>query len=353
MAGFVAWRFKGLVMKKAVEDRLRDTELLHAREYHFERLTALFAGEKLDAPFILWGIPGQSQADPYTEPERWLEEALTDLAVQSERMLDRRVFRPLVLECGFYGVRFPDRIFGAPVRLCSEGWWGDGLDIEPAELLPPDWEHSETWHQARNMAEAFMEYQLTVPLFGLPTIASALNVAVNLFGRRFLEGLLIDPDGTVHALRVINDTLCALHRWYQRFLPETLLQPVIAFQRTVPRGYGQLCGCSCHLLSMEQYRDFVAPFDDALLRAYPHGGMIHLCGAHTQHIPTWREMTALRAVQLNDRAADDFEYYFNGLREDQVIYLNPTKTMPACRALEISSGRRLVLVEDRPGISIK
>ena len=30
-----------------------------------------------------------------------------------------------------------------------------------------------------------------------------------------------------------------------------------------------------------------------MLSLYPHGGLLHLCGAHTQHIPVWREMAAL------------------------------------------------------------
>jgi hypothetical protein len=32
---------------------------------------------------------------------------------------------------------------------------------------------------------------------------------------------------------------------------------------------------------------------------------------------------ALRMVQVNDRAAEDFEGWFNGLREDQIIYSSP------------------------------
>lgn len=86
-----------------------------------------------------------------------------------------------------------------------------------------------------------------------------------------------------------------------------------------------------------------APLDDELLSLWPRGGMIHLCGAHTQHIPAWREMKSLRAVQLNDRAAEDYEVYFRQLRDDQIIYLHPTLTMSVERAMAISGGERLVL----------
>ena len=94
------------------------------------------------------------------------------------------------------------------------------------------------------------------------------------------------------------------------------------------------------------YREFVAPLDDELLSVYPNGGMIHLCGVHTQHIPIWREMRSVRAIQVNDRASEDLEIYFNELRDDQVIYLNPTSTMTAERAMEITGGQRIVFVAD-------
>ncbi len=54
-------------------------------------------------------------------------------------------------------------------------------------------------------------------------------------------------------------------------------------------------------------------------------------------------MAALKSVQLNDRAADDFELYWRGLRDDQLIYVGPTAAMPLERILAISGGRRLVL----------
>ena len=54
-------------------------------------------------------------------------------------------------------------------------------------------------------------------------------------------------------------------------------------------------------------------------------------------------MPSLRGVEITDAAADDFEHYFRGLREDQVIYISPTKNMPPERILAISGGRRIVL----------
>jgi hypothetical protein len=88
--------------------------------------------------------------------------------------------------------------------------------------------------------------------------------------------------------------------------------------------------------------------DSELLSVYKNGGLIHLCGIHTQHIPVWRDMKPLRAVQINDRAAEDLQAYFHGLRQDQIIYLNPTSTMTIEYAMGMTGGRRLVIVENVP-----
>ena len=124
------------------------------------------------------------------------------------------------------------------------------------------------------------------------------------------------------------------------------LQPVISWNRTQPPGYGQLCGCTTQLVSGELYREMVAPLDNALLSVYPKGGMIHICGAHAQHIDAFRDMPALKVVQFNDRAAADLEAFFRGLRNDQVLYLNPCKEMSVAEAVQITHGKRLVVAAD-------
>lgn len=324
---------------------LNDPSLLAAREAHFARLAAVYAGTA-EAPVYLQGTEARCDVDPYTEPERWVRESLAWLATQADRVRDAQVFRPLCLEFGPYGVHFVDRILGARVYQQKGQWWADYVVTPIGDLAPPDLERDETWALARQVAAAFVSERVSVPLFGLPTIASALNVAVNLYGPAFLEAMALRPEAAEHDLRVINALLITLHRWYQEHIPRAQLQPVVAAYRCQPPGYGQLCGCTTHLISAEPYRDMVAPLDAALLGAYPRGGMIHLCGEHRQHLATWRNMPALRAVQLNDRAAEDLEACVRGLREDQVIYLNPTETMTAARALEITGGRRLVLVAE-------
>jgi hypothetical protein len=61
-------------------------ELLQARDAHFSRLTALFGGQPLDSPFYLQGFGAKANADPYAEPERWVEEGLQSLAERADAL---------------------------------------------------------------------------------------------------------------------------------------------------------------------------------------------------------------------------------------------------------------------------
>ena len=332
-------------------------DLLEARENFFARLDQVFTGVVSEQPLLLCGINGASSIDPYTDPEGWVYAALDNLSATAGQMLQRctsgdlTAFRPLVLEFGPYGVHFIDRIYGARVTLYEDQWWSEYLQTPVGELTRPDLDRDPTWELARRAAAAFVESGVTVPLFGLPTLSSALNVLLNLYGESALLTMHTDPDAVRHDLFVINDLLCELHAWYRDHIPAPQLQPVVAAQRCQPRRHSQLCGCSTHLISAAMYRDFIADLDDALLSVYGSGGMIHLCGAHKQHIPTWREMASVRAVQVNDRAAEDLPLYFPELRQDQIIYLNPTDTMTVSWALEITGGERLIIVADPNSLS--
>jgi hypothetical protein len=271
---------------------------------------------------------------------------MDELALRADAMRDRRVFRPLAVEMSLYGVHFADSIFGAEVFDLQGSWQARTLASPVGDLRRPILDDNALWTTARQVAAVLSAAGAAAPFFGLPTIASALNVGINLYGDELLVEMIANPCAVARDLSLINDVLCELHRWYQANLPPAQAQPVVAAYRTQPSGFGQICGCSTHLLSRELYRDLVAPLDEALLAAYPNGGMIHLCGAHSQHIPTWRSMASLRAVQLNDRAAADLALYFEGLREDQILYVNDCDEMPVARIMDITAGRRVVIVAD-------
>lgn len=334
-------------MHADTRNALRDPRLLGVREAWFERLEGLYAGETQDRAFVLHGIQLYTEDDgPDWEP--WLDGSLDALAGEAGKSLDRAVYRPLCINYNPHGVHFVDHLFGARVYPLDGSWQAQPLDAPVGTLGRPDLDRLPAWRAMQDFCRAFLARDVPAVLFGLPTIASALNVAVNLYGQEILLAMLTGPGAAQRDLQTINDLLLDLHRWYLSTIPRRQHQCIIPGGRCQPPGYGQLCGCTTHLISADAYRSFVAPLDDALLSLYPHGGMIHLCGRHTQHIPVWNEMASLRALQLNDRAAVDLPIYFRQGKGDLVFYVNPCEDMPVERILAITGGQRVVIVADLP-----
>lgn len=329
---------------------MNDRSLINVRDQWFKRLTSLYDGADAGYPgrsvFNVRGIVefGVLPGLAYEDPDKWVVEALERLAGQAFSAGNSDVFTPVCIEYGLYGVHFIDKILGAEVFFQDNQWYNRYLNTPIGSLEYPDLDNNETWQKAQRAALRFVEEDAKLPLFGLPTIASALNIAVNLYGQEILAALLIDTDNALRDLRTINRLLCDMHRWYCSVIPREQLQPVISWLRTQPWGYGQLCGCTNQLVSGSMYSEYIAPLDEELLSVYHNGGMIHLCGSHTQHIECFRNMKPLRAVQLNDRAAHDLEAYYHGLREDQIIYLEPCEGMTAEMAVNITGGHRLVIM---------
>ncbi len=330
---------------------LNDERYLREQNLWFQKLREIFEGDET-RPLVLNGISswntvyGPDGAPSYDNVEDLAEKDLLALAARMPGALRRDQFRPACVEQGFYGVHFVDRIFGAEVFFRSGQWYNRTLENEVGDLKEPDLERNETWRLAREYAEAFFEKDAVVPLFGLPTVASVLNIAINLYGERILVAMLEDEDAARHDLSLINGVLIRIHRWYLDSFPIERIQPVISWGRTQPPGYGQLCGCSTQLVSPALYEKFIMPLDDALLGVYPSGGMIHLCGSHTHLLPLFAGMPHLRSVQLNDRAAGDLELYVRTLRKDQVIYFCPCREMPLETGVEIAKNRKLVVNAD-------
>jgi hypothetical protein len=317
------------------------------RRRHFQRLERVF-NDKSGRAFLLMGRSCNGRADIFSEPETWVAEALEDAAINAEALRDPVVFRPVSVNPWIYGVHFVDKLLGATVfDLDGTGnWQAAPLQSKVGTLAEPDIEAAPAWILARRIASAFRDARVTVPLFAPPVLSSPFNIAMNLYGQEFLIALLEDPVGARRDLRVITELILTLHRWFIAAIPFEQLQMIETHGRIQPPGHGQICGCSCQLLPPDLYRDFIAPCDDAILSLYPEGGMIHLCGAHTQHLPVWRAMRSLRAVQLNDRAAFDLPVYFAQLRRNQVCYVNPSQEMPPKRIMDITGGRRVVIVSD-------
>jgi hypothetical protein len=316
----------------------------------FNRLQELFDGKNSGSIMAIKGICGCPDDGMllYENPEGWIVESLENLADNIDSCDNDDQFIPPCIEPGVYGVHFIDSIFGAHVYFDNtvKQWYNEPLGADIGCLEPPDIDKCEAWSIAKRTVNEFIRQDVKLPLFGLPTIASSLVVAINLYGEDVLAGLMLEPNKILHDFSVINTLLIEIHQWYQSVLPMRQLQPVIAQDRTQPPGHGQLCGCSTQLISADLYEAQIAAFDNALLGAYPNGGMMHLCGSHAHLIPVFRLMRNLKSIQINDRAAHDLELYFNGLRDDQIIYLNPCEGMPVDNALKITGGERFVLIDN-------
>jgi hypothetical protein len=339
-----------------VRAELERPDVGRACERHKRRLRNLFDGKGNETVFALAGISRMTtRAD--VDPVEWLERALAELAEVARKAADPVVFRPLLVHYNPHRVHFIDEIFGAEVFDLSEGadpepnWQTRTLKTPVGSLAKPDLDSSRYFSRVKAFARAFAARDLTNVTLCLPTIASVLNVAVNLYGQEILSALLLEPEAARHDLDVIDETIREIHAWFRENLPAGSTQCTSAQGRFQPPGHGQLCGCTCQLVSAATYAGSIGPCDARLLAAYPGGGLIHLCGSHAQHIPYWRRMSSLRAVQLNDRASEDLELYFGGLSEDQILYVHPCAGMPVDSILRITGGRRLVLVTrelDRP-----
>ena len=345
-------------MKDGTMALMKDAQLAENRRVWLEKLRTLFDGP-YTGPIVLNGCVGRHAGslacgdlrDIYCDdPQRALEIGLEDLAGQIEQARAKTgdMFLPFCMEADWYGVHLVDKIFGAHVFYDEEAkqWYNRYLDTPVGKLKAPDMERSTPWRQVRSYAEAFLALDTEVPLLGTAVLSSPLNIAVNLYGADFLVAMLEEPEAARRDLAVIYDVIAHMHRWYLGHVPMERLQPTVAPWRTQPVGFGQICGCSTHLLSPGLYEEFVMPLDDAILGLWPHGGMIHLCGNHRHLIPLFAKMPHLRAVQLNDLAADHLEYYAKGLREDQVIYFSPTAKMPLEKSVQAAHGHRMVYVGD-------
>lgn len=326
-------------------------ELADIWAHHRRRFAALYAGEPVEGLIAIdgrmcggsHGLWGTNEPDMLEEPRDWLADVFADMAANAEAAADPYTYRPLVLEMDAFGTHFVDALFGASVYFHEGEAWSEPLDRGVDELEMPDLSRSPVLAAALDLAAMAVETAPRQIIISNPVLSAPVNIGINLFGQRLLEALVLDPQGAKRALGIITDVIRHCMEAFARLIPVECRGNSVACNRYAPPGYGFIDGCADQLVSARHYAEFFAPLDARLLGVYPGGGMIHLCGACAQHIPTWREMPQVSSLQLNDRATEDLELYAQGRREDQILYVSPTATMTPERILEITGGRNLVL----------
>jgi hypothetical protein len=328
-------------------------DIEQAQAHHQARVAALYAGRPVPGGGIVriagpafgvaHGLAGKNDPDMLRDPDAWIADVLADMAARRDLLADRDVYRPAAIHLDPLGVHFVDAIFGAKVYIHGPQVWSDELQGEVGDLQPPDIASSPAFQQTTMLAQKAVEASQARLLVGAPVLSCAINTAINLYGERFLTALVDRPEDARRAVRIITDAMLFLTRAFARLIPDAVRRTSAPENRYAPPGHGLIDGCATQLVSARQYREFFLDAEAEALGAYPCGGMMHLCGTHRQHIPFWREMQALRAVQLNDRATDDLPHYVDGLRTDQIFYVAPTEKFTAERICDLVPAHRLVL----------
>jgi len=338
-------------MKEETGKILHGKSLFDARERQLNTLTEYYKNRP-QHPLCLHGISIFRAITPKQLTGELIDSLFDELASRAAESADEAILRPLAIEVQLYGVHFIDKLCGAQIHYNDEQnlWWSEGLTTPIGALSFPDLEQSTLWQACTRLYGELLARDIRLPFLATQILGSPTVGIFNLYKENILYGFYDNPGGVKRDLRVLTDLLLLLHKWFLEKIPQEQFQPVCVDGRLQPRGCGQMCGCTTQLISNELYEEFIFPLDKEIFALYENGGLYHLCGAHTQHIKTWRSWDDLKAVQLNDRAADDFEAYFTGLRDDQLIYLNPSEAMPIEKALSISGGRRTIIVSDKDSL---
>jgi hypothetical protein len=330
-------------MKPETYEILNDPELITIRDDYFRRMQDVYDGTNDgQKPFILSGLTPPCEVPEGATLEEAMHLGFDAMASEAHLMRDDRLFRPVASGAETHGTDWSDDFFPLPTEPDPVTKLRR-IKLPVGCLEPPDLDKCEAWKNMKRSAEIFMEADIKLPLFTAYGCTGPLVEAVSLYGgEKFLLGLMDDPDAAASDLRVLADLAAGMRQWFVDNMPEQQLQGIIHRLRGQPPGYGQIDGCTLQLIGPDAYREIVGPLDNEILGVFPKGGMIHICGYHTHHIPFWREMENLKVLQLSGDAMTDLAIYHEGLRDDQLVFVSPHSTMLLPEIMEITGGRRVI-----------
>ncbi|MHC4562839.1 MAG: uroporphyrinogen decarboxylase/cobalamine-independent methonine synthase family protein [Planctomycetota bacterium] len=331
-------------MKPETYEILNDPELIAIRDDYFRRMQDVYDGTNDGQPaFVLSGLTPPCEVPEGATLEETMHLEFDAMATEAHLMRDPRIFRPVASGASSHGLSWDDDFFPLPKEPDPVTKFRR-IKLPVGSLDPPDLNKSEAWRNMKRSAEIFLEADVKLPLFSAYGVTGPIVEAVSLYGgEKFLLGLLDDPDAARSDLQVLADLAAGMRKWFVDNIPEQQLQGIIHRLRGQPPGYGQIDGCTLQLIGPDIYREIVGPLDNAILGVFPKGGMIHICGYHTHHIPFWREMENLKVLQLSGDAMTDLEIYHKELRDDQLVFVSPHATMLLPQIMEITQGRRVII----------
>ena len=331
-------------MKPETYEILNDPELIAIRDDYFRRMQDVYDGRNDGEPaFILSGLTPPCEVPEGASLQEEMHLGFDAMATEAHLMRDSRVFRQVASGASDHGKGWSNDFFPLPAEPDPVTKLRR-ITLPVGSLEPPDINKSEAWRNIKRSTEIFLEADLKLPLFTAVAVSGSIVEAVSLYGaEKFLLAMFDDPDAVHNDLSVLAGIAIEQRQWFIDNVPEQQLQGIIHRLRGQPPGYGQIDGCTIQLLGPNHYRELAGPCDDAILSIYPKGGMIHICGYHTHHIPFWREMKSLKVLQLSGDAMTDLAIYHKELRDDQLVFVSPHATMLLPQIMEITQGRRVII----------
>ena len=331
-------------MKPETYEILNDPELIAIRDDYFRHMQDVYDGCNDGQPaFVLSGLTPPCEVPEGASMEEAMHLDFDAQATEAHLMRDPRIFRPLASGPSTNGKGWDKDWFGTPDE--PDPVTQFRRRKEPVGTLePPDLDTCQAWRNMKLSTEMFLEADVKLPLFSVAPVSEPIVEAVSLYGgEKFLTAMLDDPEAAGNDLQVIADIATEMRQWFVDNVPAQQLQGIVHRLRGQPPGHGQIDGCTTQLLGPETYAEMVGPLDDQILGVYPNGGMIHICGYHTQHIPYWRKSKSLKVLQLSGDAMTDLPIYHKELRDDQLVFVSPHATMSLDDIMDVTGGRRVII----------
>ena len=323
-------------------------DLLSVQSEHERRMSDLLTGGQPDrVPLFDYAAFELPRVGDY-DREQWLTKGLSHFRTHYESYCDAVTWRIPALALCRYGLHFTSAVLGCRVWAEADQPWCVSLSElgqTPQDFQVPDLDQNSVFQEMLGLLRFVTEVTEGRVVVELPFLAEPLLAAVDLFGTEFLRLLADDGELAGQLLEKVSTVVLAMRSRFRGVGADADadVRDYHTCACPMPGDFRFVHGCTTHLVGPATYRDYVAPLDAAHLQHEGRGGCLHLCGRHTQHISTWRDLPGLCAVQLNDTAACDFERYWRGLLQDQFVVLWPGSTMSVAEALRISHGHRLAL----------
>lgn len=317
---------------------------LWARESGFQKL---FSGEKPDCVpcwHFNWDL---KQIRPELlvvekDRERWLDNQLRAVKANVEEALaSSSLFYPIIEMFSLYGTHYMDILFGGEVRWKDGQFWSQEVDYSVSEIAPTDLSRSSLIEETVELAKWIKERTGGRFLIAMPDAGCPLNIAINLFGERFLMELALAPQNAKRALGIIADATRRVYEVLIEAVGQETLRCHNAYYVYTPHDYAGLSICATQLISAEHFSTCVADADDAAVPSVYKGMIQHICGRSAQHIGELSRRQRVKGVQVGP---EDFETYFKGLRADQVVYVDLTERMSLDEIMELSRGERTIVL---------